>query len=74
MSPLLWPISIDLGAINPSHKQVTSGSKTFDYSMNFWDPKIYDYFWDVKVYDESRFDEPFFWPFIAFITDVWWKK
>jgi len=33
-----------------------------------------EYFWTIKKLEDSDFDQRFLWPFIAFISEVWWEK
>lgn len=56
----------------PDREALIVCTKTFQY-----DPASLDlypiYYWTVRKPEEAPFDGRFLWPFLAFISEIWWK-
>ena len=47
--------------------------KTFEVKNSWVHFDTPDYFWRIKKLLSDRFDSRFLWPFVSFISEVWWS-
>jgi hypothetical protein len=63
---------------SPEGQPLITGIKIFhDYGPFYNNPSFQrspDYYWKIKMNDNGSLDPRFLWPFIGFISEVWWYE